>query len=126
LDIHFLWMSGVASLAMGLQNATITRISGAVVRTTHLTGVVTDMGLEGVQYALWLWDKTRSARPGRRGRGLRVSRGHPSVLRLLLLASIVGSFLFGVVAGTFAWHYAPPYPPLPPAPLLLWVIVLDW
>ncbi|MGG7566112.1 YoaK family protein [Rhodovulum sp. DZ06] len=31
---------------MGLQNATITRISGAVIRTTHATGMVTDLGIE--------------------------------------------------------------------------------
>src|SRR4051794_21193584 len=42
-------ITGLASFAMGLQNATITKISGAVVRTTHLTGVITDFGLEGVQ-----------------------------------------------------------------------------
>jgi uncharacterized membrane protein YoaK (UPF0700 family)/anti-anti-sigma regulatory factor len=119
-------ITGVASFAMGLQNATITRVSGAVVRTTHLTGVVTDMGLEGVQYALWLWDKTRSARPGRRGRVLRVSQRHPSVLRLLLLASIVGSFLFGVVAGTFAWHRLPQYAMVVPVGFLLWMLVADW
>src|SRR5687768_15151122 len=41
---------GMGSMAMGLQNATITRVSGNVVRTTHLTGVITDLGLEGVQY----------------------------------------------------------------------------
>ncbi|MBX5482970.1 MAG: DUF1275 domain-containing protein [Myxococcaceae bacterium] len=34
------------SFAMGLQNALVTQISGAVVRTTHLTGVVTDLGIE--------------------------------------------------------------------------------
>lgn len=31
---------------MGLQNATITRISNARIRTTHLTGMVTDIGME--------------------------------------------------------------------------------
>lgn len=31
---------------MGLQNAVITKVSGAVVRTTHLTGVITDLGIE--------------------------------------------------------------------------------
>ncbi|MGV3548170.1 YoaK family protein [Rhizobium sp.] len=31
---------------MGLQNATITKISGARVRTTHVTGMVTDIGIE--------------------------------------------------------------------------------
>src|SRR5438045_4366333 len=122
----FYFLTNVASFAMGLQNATITRVSGAVVRTTHLTGVVTDMGLEGVQYALWLWDKTRSARPGRRGRVLRVSQRHPSVLRLLLLASIVGSFLFGVVAGTLAWHYLPDSALVAPVTFLLAMLVGDW
>jgi uncharacterized membrane protein YoaK (UPF0700 family) len=31
---------------MGLQNAVITKLSGAVMRTTHITGVVTDIGIE--------------------------------------------------------------------------------
>ncbi|MGD8172053.1 YoaK family protein [Vibrio sp. TRT 21S02] len=34
-----------ASAACGLQNAMLTTFSGAVVRTTHLTGIVTDLGL---------------------------------------------------------------------------------
>jgi uncharacterized membrane protein YoaK (UPF0700 family) len=33
------------SIACGMQNAMTTRYSGAVVRTTHLTGMVTDVGL---------------------------------------------------------------------------------
>lgn len=32
--------------AMGLQNSMVTRISNAVVRTTHLTGLFTDLGIE--------------------------------------------------------------------------------
>jgi uncharacterized membrane protein YoaK (UPF0700 family) len=32
--------------AMGLQNSLVTRISGAIVRTTHLTGLFTDLGIE--------------------------------------------------------------------------------
>lgn len=32
--------------SMGLQNALVTRISGAMVRTTHLTGLFTDLGIE--------------------------------------------------------------------------------
>ena len=121
-------VASLASFSMGLQNATITRVSGAVIRTTHLTGVVTDMGLEGVQYLLWAWDRTRAApaRPGRRGRVLKLSRRHPSVLRLALLASIVGSFLFGVVAGTLAWAYVPAYAMLAPVAFLLWIILVDW
>ena len=32
--------------AMGLQNSLVTKISGATVRTTHLTGLFTDLGIE--------------------------------------------------------------------------------
>ena len=32
--------------AMGLQNSLVTRLSGAIVRTTHLTGLFTDLGIE--------------------------------------------------------------------------------
>ncbi len=38
------------AFAMGLQNALVTRVSGAVVRTTHITGVLTDLGLEFVHW----------------------------------------------------------------------------
>uniref|UniRef100_UPI002E245368 YoaK family protein n=1 Tax=Marinobacter sp. OP 3.4 TaxID=3076501 RepID=UPI002E245368 len=34
-----------ASAACGLQNAMATQYSGAVVRTTHLTGIFTDLGI---------------------------------------------------------------------------------
>lgn len=32
--------------AMGLQNSYVTKISNAIVRTTHLTGLFTDLGIE--------------------------------------------------------------------------------
>lgn len=32
--------------AMGLQNALVTKVSDSVVRTTHLTGIFTDLGIE--------------------------------------------------------------------------------
>ncbi|KGY14111.1 membrane protein [Vibrio tubiashii] len=35
----------LASAACGLQNAMITTYSGAIVRTTHMTGIITDLGL---------------------------------------------------------------------------------
>lgn len=37
---------------MGLQNALITKLSGAVIRTTHITGVVTDIGIEVGQWLI--------------------------------------------------------------------------
>ena len=119
------WIAGVASFSMGLQNATVTTVSGAVVRTTHLTGVVTDFGLEGVQYLLWAWDRTRG-RQGRARRVWRVSQRHPSMLRLALLASIFESFLFGVLAGTLAFVRWPHYAMIAPVAFLAWIIYVDW
>jgi uncharacterized membrane protein YoaK (UPF0700 family) len=44
-----LWANTVACLllfSMGLQNALVTSLSNSVVRTTHLTGLFTDLGIE--------------------------------------------------------------------------------
>ncbi|KLN66621.1 MULTISPECIES: YoaK family protein [Vibrio] len=45
LDRNYLSGQYFASAACGLQNAMITTFSGAIVRTTHLTGIITDLGL---------------------------------------------------------------------------------
>ncbi|HEY7119815.1 MAG TPA: DUF1275 family protein [Tepidisphaeraceae bacterium] len=120
------WMVGAASMAMGLQNATITRISGNVVRTTHLTGVITDLGLEGVQYLFWWRDKVRSRHWSRNGRLFRVSRRHPSVLRLALLASIFGSFLLGAAIGTALYMRWPNFAMILPVLFLLFIVWMDY
>jgi uncharacterized membrane protein YoaK (UPF0700 family) len=38
---------------MGLQNAVITKLSNAVIRTTHLTGIITDLGIELGKLFYW-------------------------------------------------------------------------
>jgi uncharacterized membrane protein YoaK (UPF0700 family) len=38
---------------MGLQNAVITKISGAEIRTTHVTGLTTDLGIELGKLLFW-------------------------------------------------------------------------
>lgn len=120
------WMVAAASLAMGLQNATITRISGSVVRTTHLTGVLTDLGLESVQYLMWWRDKMRSRGWNRGARVFAVTRRHPTALRLALLASIWGSFVLGVLIGTWAYQHWPAYSMALPVVFLLWIVWMDW
>jgi uncharacterized membrane protein YoaK (UPF0700 family) len=48
-EVHGLFVPVTVMLLcfiMGLQNAVITKLSGAVIRTTHITGVVTDIGIE--------------------------------------------------------------------------------
>ena len=54
--VHGLFVPATVSLlcfTMGLQNAVITKISGSVVRTTHLTGVITDLGIELGKLLYW-------------------------------------------------------------------------
>lgn len=115
----------VAAAAMGLQNATITRISSSVVRTTHLTGVFTDLGIELVQLLLWLKSHLRTFQTHRFHRLLRLTLSHPSFLHVALYGSIIGSFLFGVVAGTWTYLHLPLIAMLFPIAFLGWIIIMD-
>jgi uncharacterized membrane protein YoaK (UPF0700 family) len=119
-------MTFLAAFAMGLQNATITEISGAVIRTTHLTGVITDFGLEGVRLLNWYMDRTRGRRWMRTGRLLRISRRHPTAHRVGLLFCVFWSFIFGAVAGAWMTTRWPSGALIPPVLLVLWIIVMDW
>ncbi|HEX2676950.1 MAG TPA: YoaK family protein [Polyangiales bacterium] len=75
--------------AMGMQNSLVTRLSGSIVRTTHLTGVITDLGIEAAHWLRWL----RSAwRPDSQ-----LTRPGPE--RATLLTTITVAFLFGSMAG---------------------------
>jgi uncharacterized membrane protein YoaK (UPF0700 family) len=116
----------LSAFAMGIQNATITKISGNVVRTTHVTGVVTDMALETVQYVMWIWRQYKNRGLSRVKRLFRVSCRHPSFLRLLVLYSILGSFIFGVMSGTLACNYFQHTSLLLPAVFLVGIVILDW
>lgn len=72
-----------AACACGLQNAMVSTYSGAVVRTTHVSGMFTDLGIS-LGHAL---------------RRLPVDKRR---LRLCLL--VISGFLSGGIAGTFAFN----------------------
>lgn len=113
------WMTTVAAVAMGVQNATITRISSGVVRTTHLTGIVTDLGHESAQLAVIRRFFGRGMRPaGDAPRG-------PSWQRIFLLASILGSFILGSACGAWVYLEIPRWSMLAPILLLCWIVVAD-
>jgi uncharacterized membrane protein YoaK (UPF0700 family) len=79
---------------MGLQNATITKISGARIRTTHVTGMVTDLGIELGKLAYL------NRTPAFPGAGPVVAdRG-----KLRLLAAMLSSFFVGGVLGALAFQ----------------------
>jgi uncharacterized membrane protein YoaK (UPF0700 family) len=120
------FLLGLTAYAMGLQNATITKISGAVVRSTHLTGVLTDLGIESVQFGFWAWDLLRGRWWQRSGRILRISQRHPAFLRVALLASIWGSFVFGAFVGALGYQRFHRFTLLAPVIFLLFIVGLDW
>ena len=124
LLIHSL--ANLAAFAMGLQNATITEISGAVIRTTHLTGVITDFGLEGVRFLNWYFDRARGRWWARKGRVLRISQRHPTAQRLFLLFAVFWSFILGAAVGTFGYLYFPSLSLLLPVAFIGWIILMDW
>ena len=115
----------LATFLMGIQNATITKISGAVVRSTHMTGVITDLGIEGVQFAWWSFDQLRGRSWRRAGRVMRVSQRHPSMLRLLLLASVLGSFVLGALVGAILYRRFSYAALLAPTAFLVLIVIHD-
>ena len=80
---------------MGLQNAILTKISHAEIRTTHVTGMVTDIGIELGK--LFYWNR---AHP---------SPGEQKVVadrrKLRLLTSLVGLFFLGGLFGALGFKY---------------------
>ncbi|MCX5641363.1 MAG: DUF1275 family protein [Planctomycetota bacterium] len=109
--------TAVACFAMGLQNATITRISGGVVRTTHVTGVITDLGLE-LAHIL-------SRHEPHRKRSTETPAGMSHRHRIVLLVSIVGSFAFGAGLAAMIVPRLHGWAMIPPVSFLLWVIYQD-
>jgi uncharacterized membrane protein YoaK (UPF0700 family) len=77
--------------AMGIQNSLVTRLSGAVVRTTHLTGVITDLGIETARWLFWWRGALLTDR--------RPSIERPIVAKIRLHLTIVLTFMFGAVLG---------------------------
>jgi uncharacterized membrane protein YoaK (UPF0700 family) len=93
---------------MGFQNATITKISQARIRTTHATGMITDVGIELGRAAF--------------GRSVNTSIGADraklsillQLLTTFLLGGIIGAFGYGLIGFAFS------------LPLAMVLLVLAW
>jgi len=98
-------------MAMGMQNSLVTRLSGAVVRTTHLTGIVTDLGIEAARW--YRWRRARLNLPALfKGR---VSPEKPAKRQAPLLLTIVGAFLSGALLGSLLTVHASRWAMMVPA-----------
>lgn len=78
---------------MGLQNAVVTKVSQAEIRTTHMTGVITDLGIELGR--LFYWNRTHEAN---QQHFVRANRD-----KLQVHALILGLFFVGGIAGALAF-----------------------
>lgn len=92
---------------MGLQNAIITKISKAEIRTTHVTGLVTDIGIALGRLLYW------------RGHPAPEEAGHQTRRRLALHATLLGMFFAGGIAGALGFKHIGYQTVLPLALLLL-------
>jgi uncharacterized membrane protein YoaK (UPF0700 family) len=105
---------GLLCYVMGLQNAIITKISKAEIRTTHMTGIVTDIGIEIGK--LFYWNVSES------GPGVAAVKADRS--RLLLLASLLGMFFIGGLAGALGFKYVGYISTLPLSAMLVVLAVV--
>ena len=80
---------------MGLQNAVITKISKAEIRTTHVTGIVTDIGIELGKLAYWNRNAGSMTRPA----------VHADRRRLRMLSKLLGCFFIGGLAGALGFKH---------------------
>lgn len=78
---------------MGLQNAIITKVSEARIRTTHVTGLVTDLGIELGKLAYW------NITP-EHGAPVRADRQ-----KMALLGSLLALFALGGTTGALGFKY---------------------
>lgn len=94
--LHALFVPGTVMLLcyiMGLQNAVITKISRAEIRTTHLTGTITDIGIELGRLLYWNDPSVKATR-------VLADRS-----RLRMLMALAASFFAGAVLGAIGFRY---------------------
>lgn len=100
--------AGSLLFAMGMQNALVSLVSGSVVRTTHLTGTFTDLGIELAQ----LFKNKPEDRPLLKSR-----------IRLRL--AIIFYFMCGALGGAYLYRLSAFHAFLLPVAILIYTLVYD-
>ena len=85
----------VLSFTMGLQNALVSKISSSQIRTTHMTGIITDLGIELGK--MFYWNRTESPMESR----VRANR-----IKLRLFGTLLTAFIVGGLVGAAGFRYA--------------------
>lgn len=101
------------SFIMGLQNALITKLSNAEIRTTHITGIVTDIGIEIGK--LLYWNYTHPNNPPK------VTANRP---RLRVLILLMGFFFIGGLTGALGFKHVGYVATVPLALTLMALVVV--
>lgn len=83
------WITFAMLFAMGIQNSLVTNISNSTVRTTHLTGLFTDLGIELSQ--LFFYKKPEETKRLK--------------TNIYLRLSIITFFFIGCFSGGFAYRF---------------------
>jgi uncharacterized membrane protein YoaK (UPF0700 family) len=84
------WIAFSMLFAMGIQNSLVTKISQATVRTTHLTGLFTDLGIELSQ--LFFYKKPEENKKLKISIYLRLS-----IIIFFFMGCILGGFLYNLL-----------------------------
>ncbi len=79
---------------MGLQNAVITKLSKAEIRTTHITGIVTDLGIELGKLLYWNDPRTPE-----------LPKVQADMGRLRVLGSLLAAFFIGGIIGALGFKH---------------------
>ncbi|MDH6165719.1 uncharacterized membrane protein YoaK (UPF0700 family) [Variovorax boronicumulans] len=97
------------SFIMGLQNAVASKTSGGSIRTTHMTGNITDLGMEIGK--LLYWNRKSALAPA--------STVHHDRSRMRRAAGLIGMFVLGGVVGALGFKHVGFVCVVPLAALLL-------
>ncbi|CAM4028299.1 YoaK family protein [Flavobacterium sinopsychrotolerans] len=84
------WIAFAMLFAMGIQNSLVTKISQSTVRTTHLTGLFTDLGIELSQ--LFFYKKPEEKKKLKTSIYLRLS-----IIIFFFIGCISGGFLYNLL-----------------------------
>lgn len=98
---RFYLLLALACGAMGLQNATLTRVGSLSVRTTHVTGTLAKFAESWSRYMFWFYDKTRGPGNYRFREAVRLSVHHEDFRDAGITAALWFGFLAGGLCGVW-------------------------